>query len=179
MAALREFVLASEPDDGPADEWAGPLHLDIRFCGSLDAIRALNEGRCEIAGFHTLQQPAPGSLAERMYKPLLRPGWHKIIGFAQRTQGLMVARGNPLGLQSLADLSRRRARYVNRAHGTGTRLVLDDLLAQAGLQGSKLGEGVRKGDCHLDAGTTVLIVPAPTGPAGRGVQDPSSCHSSA
>ena len=64
---------------------------------------------------------APGSLAERMYKPLLRPGWHKIIGFAQRTQGLMVARGNPLGLRSLADLSRSRARYVNRAHGTGTR----------------------------------------------------------
>jgi putative molybdopterin biosynthesis protein len=35
----------------------GPLHLDIRFCGSVDAIRALNEGRCEMAGFHTLQRP--------------------------------------------------------------------------------------------------------------------------
>ena len=138
LAALREFALAPEPDDDGTDAWAGPLHLDIRFCGSLDAIRALNEGRCEIAGFHTLQHPSPGSLAERMYKPLLRPGWHKIIGFAQRTQGLMVARGNPLGLQSLADVAHHRARYVNRAHGTGTRLVLDDLLAQAGLQGSDL-----------------------------------------
>ena len=134
LAALREFALQG----GHESEASGPLHLDIRFCGSLDAIRALNEGRCEIAGFHTLQHPAPGSLAERMYKPLLRPGWHKIIGFAQRTQGLMVARGNPLGLQSLPDLQRTGARYVNRAHGTGTRLVLDELLAQAGLQGSDL-----------------------------------------
>jgi putative molybdopterin biosynthesis protein len=66
----------------------------------VDAIRALNEGRCVMAGFHTLQHPASRSLAERTYKPLLQPGLHKIIGFAQRTQGLMVARGNPLGLHT-------------------------------------------------------------------------------
>jgi molybdate-binding protein len=114
------------------------LHLDIRFCGSVDAIRGLNEGRCVMAGFHTLQHPAPGSLAERTYKPLLQPGLHKIIGFAQRTQGFMVARGNPLQLQSVRDLQRTRARFVNRALGTGTRLVMDELLAQNGLQGADL-----------------------------------------
>jgi putative molybdopterin biosynthesis protein len=31
------------------------LHLDIQFTGSVDAIRALNEGRCLMAGFHTRQ----------------------------------------------------------------------------------------------------------------------------
>jgi molybdate transport repressor ModE-like protein len=110
-----------------------PLHLDIRFCGSVDAIRGLNEGRCVMAGFHTLQHPAPGSLAERTYKPLLKPGLHKIIGFAQRMQGLMVARGNPLGLHTLHDVAQRKSRFVNRPLGTGTRVVLDELLAQSGL----------------------------------------------
>ncbi len=138
LAALREFALATGPDSDGRRDAPGPLHLDIRFCGSLDALRALNEGRCEMAGFHTLQHPSPGSLAERIYKPLLQPGRHKIIGFAQRTQGLMVARGNPLALQSLSDVHRLQARFVNRAHGTGTRVVLDELLAQAGLQGSDL-----------------------------------------
>lgn len=109
------------------------LHLDIRFTGSVDAIRALNEGRCVMAGFHTRRQPAPGSLSEASYKPLLKPGLHKIIGFAQRTQGLIVARGNPLALNSLQDVSRTHARYVNRALGTGTRVLLDELLAQARL----------------------------------------------
>jgi putative molybdopterin biosynthesis protein len=109
------------------------LHLDIRFTGSVDAIRALNEGRCVMAGFHTVRQPGPGSLAEHTYKPLLKPGLHKIIGFAQRAQGLMVARGNPLGLSSLHDLQRTRARFVNRALGTGTRVLFDELLAQAQL----------------------------------------------
>jgi putative molybdopterin biosynthesis protein len=114
------------------------LHLDIRFTGSVDAIRALNEGRCVMAGFHTRQQPGSGSLAERTYKPLLKPGQHKIIGFARRSQGLIVARGNPLGLQSLHDLPRNQARFVNRALGTGTRVLLDELLAQAGLNAADL-----------------------------------------
>jgi putative molybdopterin biosynthesis protein len=110
-----------------------PLHLDIRFCGSVDAIRALNEGRCELAGFHTQPFAAAGSLSARAYRPLLKPGLHKIIGFARRSQGLMVAPGNPLRLRDIADVTRLQARFVNRAIGTGTRLLLEELLAQAGL----------------------------------------------
>lgn len=114
------------------------LHLDIRFTGSVDAIRALNEGRCVMAGFHTLLNTGKRTLTERIYKPLLQPGQHKIIGFAQRTQGLMVARGNPLDLHSLPDVAQRRARFANRTLGSGTRVVLDELLAQSGLPASEV-----------------------------------------
>ena len=137
LTALREHALSAHghyPSGAPHEQ----LHLDIRFCGSVDALRDLNEGRCVLAGFHTLQHPAPGSLAERIYKPLLQPGLHKILGFANRTQGLMVAPGNPLGLQSLQDLVNKKARFANRALGTGTRVVLDELLAQNGLRAAEL-----------------------------------------
>ena len=117
---------------------AAQLHLDIRFCGSVDALRGLNEGRCVMAGFHTLQNPAPGSLAERVYKPLLEPGLHKIIGFAARTQGLMVAAGNPLQLHTLQDVIRQRSRFANRTLGSGTRVVLDELMAQQGISPADL-----------------------------------------
>jgi molybdate-binding protein len=43
----------------------------------------------------------------------------------------MVAKGNPLGLHSLQDLAARQARFANRALGTGTRVVLDELLTRA------------------------------------------------
>ena len=109
------------------------LHLDIRFTGSVDAIAALNEGRCVLAGFHVPRHPAPESRAARSYRALLQPGRHKLIGFAERTQGLIVARGNPLGLQSLADVPARRARFVNRALGTGTRVLLEQLLDDTAL----------------------------------------------
>ena len=109
------------------------LHLDIRFTGSVDAIRALNEGRCVMAGFHTLQHTRDKTPTARTYKPLLQPGQHKIIGFARRTQGLMVGRGNPLGLLRLRDVVVGRARFANRALGSGTRVLLDELLAEDGL----------------------------------------------
>lgn len=123
LAALQEH--ARQP--------AHRLHLDIRYSGSVDAIRALNEGRCLMAGFHTLHGAGNGSLTQRTYKPLLRPGKHKLIGFARRTQGLIVAPGNPRGLHALADVSRSGARFANRALGTGTRVLLDELLARAGV----------------------------------------------
>ncbi|MDM0113576.1 substrate-binding domain-containing protein [Variovorax sp. J22R133] len=121
------------------------VHLDIQFTGSVDAIRALNQGRCVMAGFHTQERPAMGSLTQRTYKPLLQPGLHKIIGFARRTQGLMVAPGNPKGLQSIADVARTKARFVNRAIGTGTRVLLDELLGEAKLDARSL-----KGYAHSE-----------------------------
>jgi putative molybdopterin biosynthesis protein len=114
------------------------LHLDIRFCGSVDAISALNEGRCVMAGFHTPRLPDQGTLAQRTYQPLLQPGRHKLIGFARRTQGLIVAQGNPLRLAGLADLPRADARFINRALGTGTRVLLDELLGQLKLRPADL-----------------------------------------
>ena len=109
------------------------LHLDIRFMGSVDAIAALNAGRCMMAGFHTQGQPGRDSIAALTYRSLLKPGLHKLIGFAQRQQGLIVARGNPLQIYHLTDLKQPGIRYINRPQGTGTRVLLDDLLAQAGM----------------------------------------------
>ena len=113
-----------------------PLHLDIQFTGSVNAIRALNQGQCTMAGFHTLVQPAVGTLAQRTYKPLLKPGLHKVIGFARRQQGLIVAHGNPLHIKNLQ--TARTHRFVNREAGTGTRLILDELLGQQGITPSDL-----------------------------------------
>ena len=105
------------------------LHLDVHFTGSVDALTALNDGRCLLAGFHALTDAPAGSATALAYRPLLEPGRHKLIGFALRSQGLMVAAGNPLDVRSLADLARPALRFVNRARGTGTRVVFDELLA--------------------------------------------------
>jgi molybdate transport repressor ModE-like protein len=141
------------------------LHLDIRFCGSVDAIRALNEGRCTLAGFHTQNQPADTSYTAHAYKDLLKPGLHKIIGFATRSQGLITAVGNPFKLHSLTDVVRSQARFVQRSPGTGTRVLLDDLLAQEQLtvldlnnwpdeepSHTALAEAIASGRCDVGLG---------------------------
>jgi putative molybdopterin biosynthesis protein len=44
-----------------------------------------------------------------------------------------VAPGNPLQLHTLTDVVQTQARFVHRSLGTGTRVLLDDLLEQAQL----------------------------------------------
>ena len=107
------------------------LLLDIQFTGSVDALAALNDGRCLVAGFHALVDAPLRSPTARTYRPMLQPGRHKLIGFAKRTQGLIVGAGNPLGLRGLADLGRAGLRFCGRERGSGTRVVLDELLALA------------------------------------------------
>jgi len=139
------------------------LHLDIRFCGSVDAIRALNEGRCTVAGFHAPLQPAPNSLMARTYKPLLRTGQHKIIGFATRDQGLMVPAGNPLSLTQWADLLRPGLRLANRTLGTGTRLLLDDWLLGQGVEGTTIAGYDQAEPSHAAVATRIASGQADTG----------------
>lgn len=109
------------------------LHIELKFAGSVDALRALAEGRCLVAGFHVPPIETAAPLFAQALKPLLKPGQHKLIGCTRRTQGLMVAKGNPLGLRCLADLAGHPARFVNRQSGSATRLLTDHLLQQQGV----------------------------------------------
>ncbi len=59
----------------------------------------------------------------------LDPREDRVINFVTREMGLMVKRGNPLKITSLKDLVKRKARFVNRDHDSGTRLLFDQLLA--------------------------------------------------
>ena len=109
------------------------LHIDLKFAGSMDALRALSEGRCVVAGFHVPPLEDGGHVFAKRLKPLLKPGLHKLIGCTRRTQGLMLARGNPLRLRGLRDLvpaDGTAPRFVHRQEGSGTRLLTEHLLSQ-------------------------------------------------
>jgi putative molybdopterin biosynthesis protein len=122
LPQLRELALAEQ------------LHLDLEFAGSLDALQALDTGRCQLAGFHVMDGAPSGSASARAYRARLKPGLHKLIGFAQRSQGLMVASGTLLGLDSIGALARDGLRWVGRPEGTGTRVLLEELAEAAGLR---------------------------------------------
>jgi putative molybdopterin biosynthesis protein len=50
-----------------------------------------------------------------------------------RDQGLIVAKGNPKGVKGIQDLTRTDMTFVNRQAGSGTRVLLDYHLKQAGI----------------------------------------------
>ncbi|CAN7163016.1 LysR family transcriptional regulator [Pseudorhodoferax sp. LjRoot39] len=111
-----------------AEEHDG-LHIGLRFAGSQEALRALNEGRCRVAGFHVAQKAAPDSVMARALRPLLQPGEHKLIGSHWRRQGWIWRLGEERP-EDIAALRSGRWRFVARQPASGTRLLTDHLLAQ-------------------------------------------------
>ena len=81
------------------------LDLVSANVGSIAGLVALREGATHLAGTHAID-PADGSYnawAVRRYGP------HEpvaLVLFARREQGLIVAPGNPLGLESVAAIAR-------------------------------------------------------------------------
>lgn len=117
LGKLRE-LLASGRD----------CELELHFQGSLDCLAALARGQCDMAGFHVPDTTGRNALLDQ-YRPWLKSRALRLVHFATRQQGLIVARGNPLRIRTLADLVDKKARFVNRQPGSGTRLFLDHLLA--------------------------------------------------
>ena len=101
-------------------------------------------------------------------KPLLKPGVHKLIGCVRRCQGLMVAPGNPLGVHGLADLAPvpgRTLRFINRQAGSGTRVLMDHLLAAQGLAPEAIaGWFDAPEDSHLAVAAALASGAADAGP---------------
>jgi putative molybdopterin biosynthesis protein len=157
LARLRELASSDER-----------LHIDLKFAGSVDALRALAEGRCLVAGFHVPPIRTAAPLFARALKPLLKPGQHKLIGCTRRTQGLMVAPGNPLGLRDLHDLMAQPVRFINRQHGSATRLLTDHLLQQAGVAPGRIATYFEPPeDSHL---AVAAAIASGQGDAGLGIE---------
>lgn len=114
------------------------LHMDIRFQGSVDSLKNLNAGQCLVAGFHVPVLRGAAPLFKKAMKPLLKPGQHKLIGCSRRVQGLMLRREHAGLVRSLPDLTRSALRFVNRQPGSGTRLLMDHLMQEHGLDARQL-----------------------------------------
>ncbi len=126
VVASHDLLLAAL-----CDHWARPEGLvrEIAFKGSLESLGALARGDADVAGFHAGAHA--GSDATASLRQLLDPRRDVLIRFAEREQGLMVKRGNPKRLRSLGDVAAKDARFVNRQRGSGTRLLIDQLLSDA------------------------------------------------
>ena len=137
--------------------------------GSETGYRRFLEGGVVAAAihFHDLDDPASDANVARVRaEPNLYDA--VLIGFAAREQGLIVARGNPLGLTDLKDAAARRARLAARPEGAGAQQLLLAMLKHAGLTpadfddpliaptGPDLAQAIRAG--HADVGIATRAV---------------------
>ena len=137
LARIESTLLAVGSHDVALDLLAGRLasgdvELVSAHVGSIAGLVALRERSAHLAGTHVLDPVTStyNAAAVRRYGPREPVA---LVRLAEREQGLIVARGNPLRIASLADVARTGARYVNRQPDAGTRILLDALLARAGI----------------------------------------------
>ncbi len=137
-------VIAGSSD--PLLEWAvreSRCGLATMTYGSMDGIDRLAAGSACAAALHI----PTGSGADRNTSLTRDRLGHLdcvLLEWAKREQGLVVATGNPLKIQKLADLKKAKMRVALRQPGAGSFLLFLQLLADAGL--------------HIDAIKTVQPV---------------------
>ncbi len=130
--------------------------------GSMGGIRALKQGHCQIATSHLLQNDTDEYNFEFVSEGFLPPP--VVVNFCLRSQGMVVARGNPKNIRSVSDLAKPGMRVVNRKLGTGTRLLLDRELKNANIQPRNLKGYPNEVNRHMDVGLAVLSGKADAGP---------------
>ena len=102
------------------------LYMSSSHVGSMGGIMALRRGEAHAAGCHLLDT-GTGIYNKAFIKKYFPKGGVKLVRCVGRQQGLMVAKGNPLGIEKFADIAKEGVRYVNRQKGSGTRILTDYL----------------------------------------------------
>ena len=106
------------------------LYMSSTHVGSMGGIMALRRGEAHGAGCHLLDE-ADGSYNTSYLEKYFPHGGVYQVECVGRTQGLMVAKGNPLGIKGFGDIA--NLRYVNRQKGSGTRILADYLCRKEGI----------------------------------------------
>ena len=135
---VRPPIIAGSHD--PLLEWsARESHcgLAILAHGSRAGIDALASGDATAAAVHWLDE-ASGDYNVPLIREALAGADVVALEWARRTQGLLLAAGNPKRIRKVADLSRKGLRIAKRQPGAGSDRLFRHLLTKAGLDADAL-----------------------------------------
>ncbi|MDI3317722.1 MAG: molybdopterin biosynthesis protein [Bacillota bacterium] len=141
------------------DPW---LRIASSHAGSMGALFALRRREAHFGGLHLLD-PESGEYNVPYVRKYLAGVPLVLVHLTYRSQGWIVAPGNPLGIRGAEDLARPGVRFVNRQRGAGTRLLLDQMLARAGIEPSGIQGYEREETTHLGVAAAVAAGAADVG----------------
>lgn len=142
-----------------ATELADMVHLSN--AGSVDCIRALLRGDADLAGYHHVNGADIGSSP-----------WERVecdadywsVPIMEREQGLIIAPRAKRQVKSIADVARDGIRFINRQRGSGTRLLLDTWLGEAGISHHRISGYEQEEFTHQAVAATIAAGAADAGP---------------
>ena len=149
------LIVAGSHD--PLLEWAARESgsgLAMLACGSSAGLERFADGLAMLAAMHWLDH-ATGEYNVPLIRQRVPDADIVVIEWARRTQGLVLAAGNPLKIRKLSDLAARKARIVARQPEAGSHRLLAHLLERAGIAHAKLRWLARPALSETDLAATI------------------------
>ncbi|MDP2167267.1 MAG: molybdopterin biosynthesis protein [Thermodesulfovibrionales bacterium] len=136
--------------------------LSSAHVGSMGGLVALKMSEAHIAPTHLLDEET--GLYNIPFIKRLLPGRRVVlVNLVYRRQGLMVGKGNPKNITGAADLMRDGVTFINRQRGAGTRLLLDKVIKESGIDPKRITGYDREEYTHMAVASAVLTGLADTG----------------
>lgn len=136
---LKNTLVVIGSHDPLLDELADLIHMEDHgtylssaHVGSMGGIMAVRRGEAHAAGIHLLDTET-GEYNRSYVSRYFPHGGVYLVRCVGRQQGLMLQKGNPLGIKDFSDIAREGVRYVNRQKGSGTRVLTDWLCQKNGV----------------------------------------------
>jgi len=139
--------------------------------GSLDGLVNLRQGVCQISGSHLLDES--GEYNTPFIRHLFPDRNVEIVTLAYRTQGLILASGNPKAVKQISDIAKPNIRFVNRNAGSGTRLWFDTELRKLKIPTEKINSYDKVVKTHTEA---AALIAASKADASLGLQAAAHQH---
>ncbi|MGH2524733.1 MAG: substrate-binding domain-containing protein, partial [Anaerolineales bacterium] len=130
------------------------MRLSSANVGSQGGLVALRRGEAHLAGSHLLD-PDTGEYNLTYLKRYLPDTPVALVTLVGRDQGLIVLKGNPKRLHTLADVAQPGITFVNRQRGAGTRVLFDFEMGKLGLQPEDIRGYEREEYTHLAVAAAV------------------------
>ena len=159
IAASHDLALTALRDALPAK--AG-IALEITVMGSLHALQQFHDGRFELAGFHVAVGRRTAT-DRASFRRLLSARRDRLVHVVDREQGFILARRHAPRVNSFADLANKGLRFVNRQSGSGTRVLIDRLLAEEHVGAASLAGYTNEEMTHAAVAATIASGAADAG----------------
>ena len=153
----KQPIIFSGSHDLALEEIAEHLNKHVTLLsmpvGSLDGLVNLRQGLCQISGAHILDET--GEYNTPTVRHLFPDRNVELVTLAYRTQGLIVASGNPKGIKNISDLAREDIKFINRNSGSGTRIWFDSELKKLKIVPDQISGYAESVKTHSEAALAV------------------------